>query len=210
MVKISISILSKNDDDTILKLNKTDTDYIHIDVMDGKFVNEVNFPLSRIKEVNDLTNKKLDVHLMVMDAGEYLNELSSLNIEYLTVHYETLNNDISILKKIKNSGIKCGLSVKPNTDIKDTFYLLDNVDLILVMSVEPGYGGQDFMLSSLYKVKLLKEEIEKRHLKTIISIDGGINSSNANLCVQSGCNMLVSGSYVVASSDYQASINTLR
>jgi ribulose-phosphate 3-epimerase len=210
MVKISVSILSKNDNDTILKLNKTDIDYIHIDVMDGKFVNEVNFPLSRIKEVNDLTNRKLDVHLMVMDANEYLDEISSFNIEYLTVHYETLNNDISILKKIKNSGIKCGLSVKPNTDIKDTFYLLDNVDLVLIMSVEPGYGGQEFMLSSLDKVKLLKEEIEKRHLKTIISIDGGINSSNANLCIQSGCDMLVSGSYVVASSDYQTSINALR
>lgn len=210
MVKISVSILTKNDKDTVQKLNSTDADYFHIDVMDGNFVDTVAFPLTQIKDVSKYAIKKLDVHLMVQDAYAYIDELYHSQIEYITVHYEALNGKYDVLKKIKNNGIKCGLSVKPNTDIKDIFYLLDIIDLVLIMSVEPGYGGQDFMFSSLEKVKLLREEIEHRNLKTIISIDGGINNTNAKACVEAGCDMLVSGSYIVKSDSYQEAINLLR
>ena len=160
MVKISVSILTNDDLDTILKLNKTDVDYIHIDVMDGKFVSDVKFPLSKINEIGEYSSKKLDVHLMVKNADYYIDNLDYPNIEYLTVHYEALRDISSVIKKIKNKGIKCGLSVKPNTDIKDIFDLLGDIDLVLIMSVEPGFGGQEFLFSSTRKVKELKSEIE--------------------------------------------------
>lgn len=209
MAKISVSILTKNDRETILKLNDTDIDYLHIDTMDGKFVKEYNFPISQIEEVSNYTNKKLDVHLMVTDPLFYVEQLPIAKIEYLTVHYETLNNDLDIIKKIKNNGIKCGISVKPSTDIKDIFYLLDKIDLVLIMSVEPGYGGQKFLLSSLDKVRELKEEIDKRNLNITISIDGGINNDNARSCIEAGCDMLVSGSYIISSNDFQTAVNSL-
>jgi ribulose-phosphate 3-epimerase len=210
MTKISVSILSKNDDETILNLNKTNADYIHIDVMDGKFVYPVSFSMPRIDAISKISNKKLDVHLMVENPDFYIDILSKLNVDYITFHYEVLNSNLDIIKKIKNRGIKCGLSVKPITDIKDTFYLLDDIDLILIMSVEPGYGGQDFMISVLEKVKLLREEITRRNLKTIIAIDGGINGSNAKLCTSAGCDMLVVGSYITNSNNYQLSIDSLK
>jgi|LSQX01.3.fsa_nt_gb ribulose-phosphate 3-epimerase len=210
MVKISVSILTNDDLDTILKLNKTDVDYIHIDVMDGKFVSDVKFPLSKINEIGEYSSKKLDVHLMVKNADYYIDNLDYPNIEYLTVHYEALRDISSVIKKIKNKGIKCGLSVKPNTDIKDIFDLLGDIDLVLIMSVEPGFGGQEFLFSSTRKVKELKSEIEKRNLNTIISIDGGINNTNSKWCIEAGCDMLVSGSYIINSNDYQSAIDSLR
>ncbi|MDD4644269.1 MAG: ribulose-phosphate 3-epimerase [Bacilli bacterium] len=203
-------MLSKNDHETIDKLNKTDIDFFHIDVMDGKFVNKTNFSIPKIKEVHELAEKNLDVHLMVENPGNYIDQLYFPKIEYITIHYETLNNDLTLFEKIKSNGIKCGLSVKPSTDIRDIFYLLDNLDLVLVMSVEPGYGGQSFIESSFDKVRLLKEEIIKRNLKTIISIDGGINSTNAKSCIEAGCDMLVSGTYIINSDDLKVTIDSLK
>lgn len=210
MVKISVSILSKDDNETITKLNKTDADYFHIDVMDGKFVNNINMSISEINDLKKRIDKDMDVHLMMENPNTYIDQLNASKIEYITVHYEILNDDLMVLKKIKNKGIKCGISVKPITDIKDIFYLLDNIDLVLIMSVEPGHGGQEFLLSSLTKVKLLKEEIKRRNLKAIIAIDGGINKINAKSCIEAGCDMLVPGSYIVLGSDYQALIDSLR
>lgn len=210
MVKISVSVLSKNNRETIEKLNLTSVDYFHIDVMDGKFVDETNFSISKIEEVSNYTTKKLDVHLMVEDPSSYISSLPLSKIEYLTVHYETLNGDFSILDEIRHQGIKCGISVKPKTNVEDIFSLLDKIDLILIMSVEPGYGGQDFLETSLDKVKLLKKEILNRNLKVLISIDGGVNNLNAKVCIEAGCDMLVSGSYIVYSNDYKKSIDLLR
>lgn len=210
MAKISVSILTKNDKDTISKLNETNVDYFHIDAMDGIFVNDVNFTLPEIKKISEYTNKELDVHLMVERPDDYIETLSNMNISYITVHYEVLNGDVNIIKKIKNNGIKCGVSVKPNTDINDIFYLLDEIDLILIMSVEPGYGGQEFMPSSLDKVKVLKAELERRNSNVIIAIDGGICARNAKSCIDAGCDMLISGSYIVNSDNYQVAIDSLR
>lgn len=210
MVKISVSILNKNDHDTITKLNQTDVDYFHIDVMDGKFVDETNFSIEEINNLKKIVNKEMDIHLMVNEPINYIDSLSPSQIAYITVHYEVLNGDNSILEKIKNKGIKCGISVKPNTDIKDIFYLLAEIDLILVMSVEPGYGGQEFITSTLNKIKILKEEIVKRHSKAIIAVDGGINNLNAKSCALAGCDILVSGSYIIRSNNYQKAIDSLK
>jgi ribulose-phosphate 3-epimerase len=210
MVKISVSILSESDDETILKLNDTTANYLHVDVMDGDFVDVKHFSISEINNLTNCTNKKLDIHLMVENPFLYIDQLKFSAIDYITFHYEISNDINSVIEKIKNRGIKCGIAVKPNTDIKSIFYLLDQIDLVLIMSVEPGYGGQSFMTSSLDKVKLLKEEIEKRKINVIISIDGGINNTNAKSCIEAGCDMLVSGSYIISQNNFQAAIDAMK
>ncbi len=209
MVKISTSILSKNDAETIKKLDKTDTDYIHIDVMDGKFVPNQAFSIEEIKEVNKYTSKPLDIHLMVNNINDYIKEIKALNISFITFHFEVLNKDNDILK-IKELGIKCGISVKPNTNIKDIFPLLDKIDLVLIMSVEPGYGGQEFIPASLQKINLLNEERKKRKLDILIAVDGGINEHNAKQCIKSGADILVVGSYITNSVNFQQKVTLLR
>jgi ribulose-phosphate 3-epimerase len=209
MVKISTSVLSKSDKKTILKLNQTNTDYLHIDVMDGLFVTNKAFSIDEIKKVSTITNKPLDIHLMVNDIESYINALQFNNIEFITFHYETITN-IKIINCVKNRGIKCGISVKPNTDIKKIFNLLSEIDLVLVMSVEPGYSGQNFINSALDRIEILKNEIIRNDYQTLVAVDGGINNHNAGLCIEKGADILVSSTYITDSEDYQSRIDTLR
>ncbi|MDD3048596.1 MAG: ribulose-phosphate 3-epimerase [Bacilli bacterium] len=208
MAKISVSVLDKHDIETILKLNDTDITYLHIDVMDGKFVKNSSFKPEEIIELNKITNKKLDVHLMVLDIEKYLEALSGLNIEYLTFHYEILNN-LTLIDKVRSYGFKCGLAIKPETDIRALIPILNRIDMILLMSVEPGMGGQPFMDNTIKKIEYLKHEIRSRGFDTIISVDGGINNSNATLCLAKGADMLVVGSYITKSNNFQDAINKL-
>ncbi len=209
MVKISTSILSYEDIEIILKLNKTDTDYIHIDVMDGKFVEPTAFSLEEIKMINHISNKPLDVHLMVEDIDAHLNALSLLNIDIITFHYEMMT-DVSIIDKIHALKMKCGISVKPDTDVKEVFPYLEKVDLVLLMSVEPGYSGQKFMDYTFSKIEMLKREIINRKLQVLISVDGGINSDNARMCVEKGVDIIVAATYIIKSDDFQERITALR
>ncbi len=209
MVKISTSILSFCDNDTIDKLNQTDTDYLHIDVMDGCFVKETAFSIEELKRINKRTKKPLDVHLMVFDVEKYLEVLKGLKVSFITFHYEVKKN-INMIKKIKKMGIKCGISVKPNTDIKDIFSLLPYLDLVLIMSVEPGYSGQTFLSTTYEKIKIIKKEIINNKFNTLISVDGGINDKNAVKCIECGADMLVSNSFILSHNDYQAKISSLR
>jgi ribulose-phosphate 3-epimerase len=155
------------------------------------------------------TSKPLDIHLMVEDVNPYLLELNTSNIEYITIHYEVLN-DINLIQKIKNNHIKCGISIKPNTDIKNIFPLLETIDLVLIMSVEPGFGGQSFIDNTLSNIKVLKEEITRKKLKTLISVDGGINDIIAKQCIENGTDILVVGTYITESNNYQEKINSLK
>lgn len=210
MTKIAVSILSKNDPETIKKINDTNADYLHIDVMDGTFVKQSNFPISKIEEISYISNKLLDVHLMVNNPSEYIKQLPTSKTNSITVHYEILNNNFSIIDEIKARGFKCGLSINPETDVKKLFGLLEQIDLILIMSVEPGLSGQTFMTSSLTKVKMLKEEIIKVNSNVKIAIDGGINNTNAKDCINSGCDILVVGTYIVDNDNYQQAIEQLK
>lgn len=209
VVKISTSILSNPNIETVLKLNQTNTDYIHIDVMDGVFVSNKIFTIDDIYKINNYSTKPLDIHLMVKDINSYVDNLLSLKPAFLTLHYEALIDD-SVLTKIRANGIKCGLSVKPNTDIKDIFNLLPKIDLVLIMSEEPGQGGQTFMVSSLDKIKLLKDEINKYNLNVLISVDGGIDNHTAPLCTKIGADMLVVGTFIIKEGAYQDNIDKLR
>lgn len=210
MTKVSASILSVNDlDDTIKELNTLDIDYIHLDILDGKFVPNTSFTYNQIKKIIEVSEKPFDVHLMVRDVEDYIYHYAMLNTEYITFHYEVLK-DLKIIKKIKNYGIKCGISVKPSTDIELIYELLPYIDMVLIMSVEPGRGGQKFIDNSLNKIKKLKDYIKKNNLNVIISVDGGINNNTGVNCVKNGADMLVVGSALINSNDKENFIKELK
>lgn len=210
-MKVSVSILGLDDrKKAISLLNNTNCDYIHIDVMDGSFVPNKQFTTEEINNLEIISKKKFDVHLMVDNPREYIENLDISNIEYIIVHSEIAKDINKLLDLIKSYNIKCGLSIKPNTDISILTPYLNKLDLILVMSVEPGFSGQEFISNSLDKVSKLKQIIKNNNLDIVMAIDGGINGSNASLVKKSGIDMVVSGSYVTNSLDYQDKINDLR
>ncbi len=206
MIKISPSILSAKDRiESIKQLNNTTAEYIHIDVMDGKFVPNTQMPLNEILELEKHSTIPLDVHLMVENPIEYITQLKNKNIEYITIHLE-INKDINqLINLIKSYGYKVGISIKPNTSPLDLLPYINKIDLILIMSVEPGFGGQKFMPNSLEKAKILKEFKEDITLE----IDGGINDTNIKE-VQKYIDIAVVGSYITNQTNYNKAINNLK
>lgn len=206
MIKISTSILSSNQRiETIQKLNNTNTDYLHIDVMDGIFVPNYQFPLEEIKQLIPYSKKPLDIHLMTENPDKYIDNLNNKNIEFITIHLEINQNIDKLIHKIKNKGYKVGLSIKPNTDIELLKKYLNDIDLVLVMSVEPGYGGQQFI------PKTIDKSIQIKKLKTnlLIEMDGGIKDNNINL-IKPYIDIAVVGSYIINHNDYNEAINNLK
>lgn len=192
LVKLSCSMLSVFDRIKFLKMiNDTDIDYVHIDVMDGKFVSNIAYSLEEIFNINRISNKKLDIHLMVNEPSKYIENLKDLKIEYITFHVEVTEDINELIDMVHNMGYKCGLAIKPNSKISILEPYLNKIDLILVMSVMPGYGGQSFIESTFDKLK----EIKTKYKDIYISVDGGINQDNiyklSNLV-----NMVVIGSYL--------------
>lgn len=210
-MKISTSILnSTNRLECIKKLNQTTTDYIHIDTMDGIFVPDKQ--QNTLEELNSIiitTKKKLDIHLMVENPNYYIERFNSKKIEYITFHLE-INQDISlIINKIKEKGYKVGISLKPQTSIEKIIPYLNQIDLVLIMSVEPGKGGQKFLPSSLHKIKQLTQIIKENNYPTKIEVDGGVKDTNIKTIQESGADIAVIGTYIINSNNYQASINNL-
>ncbi len=194
---ISGSFFSHNPKEAINKYDKTNIDYIHVDVADGKFVERKSFTLSDIEKFSTYTSKPMDVHLMVKNPEKYIDSLSMLNTEYITFHFEAVKTPMSVINHIKENGIKAGISIKPGTNVSDIFSLLPYLDLVLIMSVEPGLSGQKFMESVLYKIEVLRKEIDQRGYKTLISVDGGINSETYPLVKEKGVDMVISESYLL-------------
>ena len=158
MIKVSTSILTCNNRiQATEKLNKTNTDYIHIDYMDGIFVDNKEFTIEEIKTLSKISTKKLDIHIMAENPEPIIQELKDLNIEYITIHYEINKPLDKIINLIHNQGYKCGISIKPKTDPKNIIEYLEKIDLVLIMSVEPGKGGQKFIPDVLNKIKELKQ-----------------------------------------------------
>lgn len=174
MKEVSTSFLKEGSySDYIQMLNNSDTDYIHFDVMDGKFVKNKNLSIKELEKYLKMSKKKNDVHLMVKNPKEYIKTLSIYNISYLTIHKE-IENYKEMIKLIKSYGIKPGLAINPETNIEDVFEDLSSVSLVLLMSVHPGKSGQEFIEETSNKISILKEEILKKNLNVKISIDGGI------------------------------------
>lgn len=206
-MKLSVSILNaKGKEKTIKELNKTDISYFHIDVMDNIFVSQYSFSYQEVIELSRLSEKQLDVHLMHNNPLSYIEKIKDLkNIEYITIHLE-IDKDIKyILNKIKDYGYKRGLSIKPNTNIDKIKPYLDDIDLILVMTVEPGYGGQPFLEDSPNRIKEIKRLIKDRDI--LLEVDGGINNKTLNLVKEA--DIAVVGSYITTSDDPISRINNL-
>ena len=194
-MEVSTSFLSDKDyKKTILELNMTNTDYIHFDVMDGKFVENKNLSIKELITYLDLSTKKNDIHFMVNNPLKYIEKIYLYNIDYVTVHYEIKNLD-KVIDKIKEYGLKVGVSLKPSTDVKEIFPYLDKINMVLIMSVVPGKSGQTFIEDSIDRVNELKEEIIKRKVSTKIEIDGGINDSVIDKL--SNVDIVVSASYIL-------------
>ena len=208
-MKVATSILSVKDDlkKCIDELNNTDTDYIHLDIMDGEFVENKTWHMDDLLPVLEDNNKPLDVHLMVNDVMNYINEFSFLNPSYITFHYEAVDDVNEMIDYVKKLGIKVGLAIKPSTKYEEILPYLPKLDEVLVMSVNPGMGSQEFMLSTVEKLNNLKDYKINNGLDFIINVDGGINNETVRLV--SSADMVVSGSYIVKN-DYQTAINNLR
>ena len=206
---VSTSILSVKDNikEAVDKLNKTNTDYIHLDIMDGMFVENTTWHIDDLIPYLEDNNKPLDVHLMVNDVMNYVNEFSFINPTYITFHYEAVDDINGMIDYIKGLGIKVGLSIKPQTKVEEIIPYLPKLDLVLVMSVNPGLGGQEFILSTVEKINALKDYKINNNLNYIINVDGGINKDTIKLV--GNADMVVSGSYITKN-NYDESINTLK
>lgn len=209
MRKVSVTFLSSTDVVRDLKLlDMTDTDYVHVDVMDGKFVPNKTMPFSEIKNIGKYTSKRLDIHLMVEDPSKYIPLYASLNAEYITFHVEVDEDIEESLKMIRNYSIKAGLAIKPETKISELVPYLPYLDLVLVMSVEPGAGGQKFIDGAEDKINELRELLDTYHSQAVINVDGGINDVTCKKCYNA--DIVASGSYVVRSDNFQEKISSLR
>lgn len=208
-MKVSTSILNSNDRvDSVLQLNCTNTSYIHIDVMDGKFVPNIQFKSSKeIRSIEQVSKYPLDIHLMVENPLEYVNQLKNMNIEFITFHLEVIGELSCIIKQIKEKGYKVGISIKPSTDIQRIVPYLEDIDLVLIMSVEPGFGGQKFLPETIERVKNLKNIILKHHCNVQIEVDGGISDQNVSMLKDA--DIIVVGSYIIKSDHYDQQIKKL-
>lgn len=203
MKEVSGSFLSNNDKFyEINRLNNSNVDYIHFDVMDGKFVSNKNITVSELPKLIDNVKKKIDIHFMVSNPDKYIEKICYYNIEYITIHYEIKNLE-DYIDKIKNYGFKVGIAIKPETDIEKIYYLLDKINLVLIMSVEPGKSGQKFIDVS-DKINKLKQEIINRKLNVKISVDGGINEEVLTYVKEA--DILVSSSFILSDLDKNVDI----
>ena len=198
-VKISPSILSANFSrlgSEISKLEKAGADFIHVDVMDGHFVPNITIGPDVIKSFKKYTTLPLDVHLMISPVHKYIKKFADAGADIITIHPEATKNLKKTIEKIKSYGKKAGVSLNPKTSINTVRPVLKLIDIVLVMSVNPGFGGQKFIKSALIKSKALRKEIDEKNLKVKIEMDGGINFKNAKLVKNSGVDIIVSGTTI--------------
>ena len=218
MMEISTSILSvkkENCIQTFYNLETAGTDYFHIDVMDGKFVenNTVELMTEYSEYLNTITNVPLDVHLMVEDVLPFIKSFMIFEPRNITVHYESAKNKEELLEwieYIKKNNCKVGISIKPDTKIEDIYELLPFIHTVLIMTVEPGKGGQDLIPETIDKIRNLREYIEKENLEVDIEADGGINADNISTLADAGVDIAVVGTYLIGSEDYKETIKMLK
>ncbi len=209
-VIVSPSILSAdfaNLERDIKKVEKAGADWLHIDVMDGHFVPNITIGVPVVKSIKQVTNLPLDVHLMIENPEEYIKAFAAAGADIITFHYEAVENVEETIELIKSFGIKAGMSIKPLTNPEDVLEYLPLLDLLLIMTVEPGFGGQQFMQDCAEKIPVIKFLAPEN---LIIQVDGGINAETARICTQYGANSLVAGNYIYKSADIEQAVKSLK
>lgn len=212
MIKISPSVLTSDFlelKDSVKKLEEAGVDMLHLDVMDGEFVPNISFGNPVIKSISKHTDLPLDVHLMIDRPHRYIREFAEY-ADYLGFHYEAGSDVAETLKTIRECGCKSCLTIKPCTQPEEIYSFLPLCDMVLVMSVEPGFGGQKFLTSALDKLKKLKTEIENRGLNVELEVDGGINAQTAPLAVEAGATVLVAGNYIFSADDMSSRVAEIK
>ena len=212
-MKVAVSFISSDYDleTTIKKIDESTADYIHVDMMDGQFVENSNFTTQDIKKMFKGCQKKLDVHMMCCSPNKYVRDFAKIpNVEYLTLHYESHRRPIDVINMIRHTNMKVGIAINPETKVSHIVPLLNHIDQVLVMSVKPGKGGQKFMEEVLYKIETLKDLRDENGYHYIINVDGGVNKDTIQMVKDAGADMVVSGSYICKSEDYNERIETLR
>ena len=211
-IKISPSILGgsfSNIEKVILDLNQSKAEYIHFDVMDGDFVPNLTFGPQFISDVRKFSNKIFDVHLMINRVEKFLDDYIKAGSDIITFHVEISEDIGNIINKIKAKGIKCGLAIKPKTSWSKIQPFLKYIDQVIIMTVEPGFGGQKFMSNQLDKIEKISNFIKSNNLNVGVEIDGGINFETGKICVDAGANILVAGSFLFNQGDLITATNVL-
>lgn len=191
-------------------INRSEAQLLHLDIMDGVFVPNISFGFPVVKNLKDICQKPLDVHLMIVEPQKFIKEVKEIGATYMNVHYEACTHLSRVVQQIKEAGMKAGVTINPATPVSVLEDIVCDVDMVLIMSVNPGFGGQKFIRNAVKKVRQLREMIERSGSKALIEVDGGVNEETGRMLKEAGADILVAGNYVFKADNPLERISTLK